>query len=55
MDLGVILMVAGVVGFAISLVVFVAFRRAPSAPSRSLDREVVDSSGHKTEVHERQN
>ena len=53
--LGVILMIAGAVGFVISLVVFAASRRAPSAPSRTLDREIVDSSGHTTEVHERQN
>jgi phosphate/sulfate permease len=53
--LGVILMIAGAVGFVISLIVFMASRRSPAAPSRSLDREVVDSSGRKTEVHERQN
>jgi hypothetical protein len=52
--LGVILMVAGAIGFVISLIVFAASRRAPSAPSRSMDREVVDSSGNRTEVHERQ-
>ena len=53
--LGVILMIAGAVGFVISLIVFMASRRSPSAPPRSLDREVVDSSGRKTELHERQN
>jgi uncharacterized membrane protein YciS (DUF1049 family) len=52
--LGVILMVAGAIGFVISLVVFIASRQTPSAPSRSLDREVIDSSGYKAEVHERQ-
>jgi hypothetical protein len=52
--LGVILMVAGAVGFVISLTVFAASRRSPSAPTRSLDREVIDGSGHRTEVHERQ-
>jgi len=52
--LGVILMVAGAVGFVISLIIFASSRRTPSAPARSLDREVVDSSGHRTEVHERQ-
>jgi len=51
---GVILMLAGAVGFVISLAVFIASRRSPSAPSRSLDREVMDSSGYKSEVHERQ-
>jgi phosphate/sulfate permease len=53
--LGVILMIAGAIGFVISLIVFTASRRSPAAPSRSLDREVVDSSGKRTEVHERQN
>lgn len=53
--LGVILMIAGAIGFVISLIVFTASRRSPSAPSRSLDREIVDSAGNKTEVHERQN
>jgi hypothetical protein len=52
--LGVILMVAGAVGFVISLAVFAASRRSPSGPTHSMDREVVDSSGARTEVHERQ-
>ena len=53
--LGVILMIAGAVGFVISLIVFTASRHSPAAPSRSLDREVVDSAGNRTELHERQN
>jgi uncharacterized membrane protein YciS (DUF1049 family) len=53
--LGVILMIAGAVGFVISLIVFASSRRSPSAPARSMDREVVDSSGNRTVVHERQN
>ena len=53
--LGVILMIAGAVGFVISLIVFITARQSPSAPARSLDREVIDSSGNRTEVHERQN
>jgi uncharacterized membrane protein YciS (DUF1049 family) len=52
--LGVILMIAGAVGFVISLIVFTVSRHSPAAPSRSLDREVVDSAGNRTEVHERQ-
>jgi hypothetical protein len=51
---GIILMVAGAVGFLVSLAVFAASRRSPSTPSRSMDREVIDSSGRRTEVHERQ-
>jgi uncharacterized membrane protein YciS (DUF1049 family) len=53
--LGIILMIAGAVGFVISLIVFITSRHTPAAPSRSLDREVVDSSGRTTELHERQN
>jgi hypothetical protein len=52
--LGVILMIAGAAGFVISLIVFAASRRAPSSPEHSLDREVIDGSGHRTVVHERQ-
>ena len=43
--LGVILMIAGAVGFVISLIVFMASRRSPSTPPRSIDREVIDCSG----------
>lgn len=39
--LGVILMVAGVIGFVVSLIVFISSRRAPSVPPRLLDRERV--------------
>jgi phosphate/sulfate permease len=52
--IGVILMVAGVFGFIASLAVFISSRRSPSAPSRTFDREVVDSSGHRTVQHEEQ-
>ena len=52
---GVILMIAGAAGFVVSLIVFIASRRSPSAPVRTLDREVVNASGHRMSVHERQN
>jgi hypothetical protein len=51
---GVILMIAGAVGFIASLAVFVSSRRSPSAPTRTFDREVVDAAGHRTLVHEQQ-
>lgn len=51
---GLILMIAGAVGFIASLAVFMASRRSPSAPARTFDREVVDSSGQRTLVHEEQ-
>jgi len=53
--LGVILMIAGVVGFAISTAVFAASRRSPSAPSRTLTRETIDDAGRTSLVHEEQN
>jgi hypothetical protein len=52
--LGVILMIAGAVGFVISLIVFSVSRREPAAPARSMDREVTDNAGNRTVVHERQ-
>jgi len=52
--LGIILMVAGAVGFVISLGVFISSRHAPVVPSRTLDREVVDETGNRTITHERQ-
>lgn len=52
---GVILMIAGAVGFVISAVVFAVSRRAPAAPLRTLDRETVDGAGHASSVHEQQN
>jgi uncharacterized membrane protein YciS (DUF1049 family) len=52
---GVILMIAGAVGFVISAVVFAASRRAPAAPSRTLDRETVNEAGHTSSLHEEQN
>jgi len=52
---GVILMIAGAVGFVVSLIVFVTSRRSPAAPIRTVDREVVDSTGRRTSMHERQN
>jgi TRAP-type C4-dicarboxylate transport system permease small subunit len=51
---GVILMIAGALGFIVSLAVFTSSRRSPPAPARTFDREVVDSSGHRTVLHEEQ-
>jgi hypothetical protein len=53
--IGTILMVAGVAGILISLAVFASSRRGPPAPSQSVDREVVDSTGRKTVFHEQRN
>jgi hypothetical protein len=53
--LGVILMIAGAIGFVISAIVFASSRRAPSMPAQTLNREVVDSTGTRTVVHEERN
>jgi phosphate/sulfate permease len=53
--IGVILMVAGVVGFVISAIVFASSRRGISTPTQTLDRETVDSTGNKTVLHEQRN
>jgi hypothetical protein len=49
------LMVAGVIGFIISAIVFASSRRGISTPTQTLDRETVDSSGNKTLLHEQRN
>ena len=49
---GVILMIAGVVGFIASSAVFASSRRTPSTPARTLERDVVDESGRHTSLHE---
>ena len=50
--LGIILMVAGAVGFVISAIIFSVSRRAVGTGRHSLDRQVVDSSGQTSSVHE---
>ena len=51
---GIILMIAGAVGFVVSLIVFAASRREPARPTLTLDREVVDEAGHTSSLHEEQ-
>jgi phosphate/sulfate permease len=53
--IGVILMIAGVIGFIISALVFASSRRGISTPTQTFDRETVDSTGHKTLLHEQRN
>lgn len=50
--LGVILMIAGAIGFIISALVFASSRRPPSMPTQTLNREVIDSTGNRTVVHQ---
>jgi len=49
---GLILMIAGAFGFVVSAIVF-AVSRGPERTSRhSLDRQVIDSAGNASSVHE---
>jgi hypothetical protein len=51
--IGVILMIAGAVGFCASAIVFAVSRRTPSPRLYSTDRVTVGPSGTTTEVHEK--
>lgn len=52
---GIILMIAGVIGFVVSTIVFSVSRRSPSDGRHTLDRQVVDPQGHASSVHEETN
>ncbi|OYV59165.1 MAG: hypothetical protein B7Z69_07875 [Actinobacteria bacterium 21-73-9] len=49
---GVILMIAGAVGFVVSAIVFGVSRGSVRSNKRSLDRQVVDAQGNSSSVHE---
>jgi hypothetical protein len=49
---GVVLMVVGVVGLVISTVIFASSRRPAGSRNRTYDRQVTDSQGGATTVHE---
>ena len=49
---GVILMIAGGIGFVASAVVFASSRRTAKLPPRTIDRQATDSAGNSTAVHE---
>jgi len=49
---GVILMIAGAFGFVVSAIVFAVSRSPERSTKHSLDRQVVDSSGNASSVHE---
>ena len=49
---GVILMIAGGVGFVVSFIIFTMSNRTPSSPDRSIDRTTTDEAGRTTELHE---
>jgi len=49
---GVILMIAGAVGFVASAIVFATSRRVPSTPGQTIDRSTKNEAGDTTELHE---
>lgn len=49
---GVILMVAGVVGFVASTIIFGMSRRPAGSANRTYDRQVTDAQGRTAAVHE---
>jgi uncharacterized membrane protein YciS (DUF1049 family) len=49
---GVILMIAGAVGFIISAIIFATSRRQVSSGPHSIDRQVTDAQGHTSSLHE---
>ncbi len=51
---GVILMIAGAVGFAVSLAVFASSNRKPMSASHTTNRLTKDEAGRTTELHEEQ-
>jgi Zn-dependent protease with chaperone function len=49
---GLILMIAGAFGFVVSAIVFAVSRSPERAARHSVDRQVVDSSGNASSLHE---
>jgi hypothetical protein len=52
---GVILMIAGALGFIASSIVFASSRRSVGSGRHTMDRQVVDPQGHSSSVHEETN
>jgi hypothetical protein len=49
---GVILMIAGAFGFVASAIIFAVSRGPGRTPTHSMDRQVVDTAGNTSSVHE---
>jgi hypothetical protein len=49
---GLILMIAGAAGFVVSSIVFASSRRQVGSGTHSMDRQVTDSQGDSSSVHE---
>lgn len=52
--IGVILMIAGVVGFIVSATVYATSRRSVKPPARTIVRETADDAGHTVVTREEQ-
>ncbi len=50
---GVILMIAGGIGFVVSAIVFATSQRKPGIAGHSFDRQTTDEAGKTTETHEK--
>jgi hypothetical protein len=50
--IGIILMIVGAFGFVVSAIVFGVSRRQVGTGTHSMDRQVTDSQGRSTSVHE---
>jgi hypothetical protein len=50
--IGIILMIAGAAGFLVSAIIFATSRRQVGTGSHSMDRQVTDSQGRSSSVHE---
>ena len=52
---GVILMVAGAIGFVVSLIVFAMSNRSAPTATRTIDRTTSNEAGETTSMHEQRN
>ena len=50
--IGIILMIAGAAGFLVSAIIFATSRRQVGTGSHSMDRQVTDSQGRSSSLHE---
>jgi uncharacterized membrane protein YciS (DUF1049 family) len=49
---GLILMIVGAIGFVVSAIIFAVSRHPVSAPSHTMNRQVTDTVGNTSSVHE---
>ena len=49
---GLILMIVGAIGFVVSAIIFAVSRNPVSAPNHTMNRQVTDTAGNTSSVHE---